>query len=629
MKKLMIALTAVAAAFAAHAVTPIAGENFNGKTLDQLSGWTSLGDSDISSTAYSFGKSGTVGAPDPYRLDAAAENLAIKTPLTTPAYYSITQQSMAGVYFDSLVKFTACDTDAEVPAGSDAKIMVWTKEIVGANEVVTGTNLMVTAGYFSDITGSITSKTYDCGSLANYDVALDGNDWCRLTIKAVSDISSAADGVAGFVVFVNAKAATIAGTGEALKIGVAGSYADNLSATCQIWEKNHRLFPSMVAMNQNISSVGFAGQGAVDDVAFYTGEPTDVGGNEFAKDSSAFTFTWTPADVTAISYAVAGGTSTAVDNLSSGTQLIGVKGATTVAVNVTYAAGKMAGTWTAADGATISGSTFTTAANGGSGVIVAQNIGATFNGQNYATISAALEDVNKAAAGTYMLALGNACTDQIEINNTAEGFNLVIDLKGQNITVADTAAIYIEAGAVTITNSLTTGGIVDSTGTGEYAVFSDGAVMIQAGQYEDSVEIGTGSSITGGKFKVQPAASLAPEGYEFVKDGDYYVLAKATYVAQIGDKKYATIQAALNDVKTGYESASPDVITLLTSVTTTGANPTPGALIGYGTNVVIDLNGQTWTETSGYYALLTGASSRFAIRPRVAASRRRAMVRWC
>lgn len=274
MKRLMITLSAAAMAFGlfADGVTLPVGEAFTGLT-DVPASITSPGDSAISEVAYTLSKN-AAGVPDQFVNEGAGNNLAIKTPFNAPAYYEPLTGgvSMNGLYFDSLVKFTACDEDAVVPDGSDAKIMVWVKE----DETVGTTNLMVTAGYFNG--DKTEAKIYDCGPLSDYDLTLDGTQWCRLTIKAYDEITTTGDNVGGFVLFVNAKTVTMAQDMEDRTIGTTGSYADSLTKKMALRNASYALFPSMAAADATtITGVGFAGQGAVDDLSFTDKAPTTDG----------------------------------------------------------------------------------------------------------------------------------------------------------------------------------------------------------------------------------------------------------------------------------------------------------------------------------------------------------------
>lgn len=280
MKKLMITLSAAVLAFGAFADGAfIAGDNFNGKALTDLTAWSGLTDDTaaISATPYSFSQEGTVGAPNEYREVAASDNLTLKTPFNSPASYTLSASgySIPGqLYFDSLVKFTACD---EAPGDYDgAKLIVWIKEEDDASQ-----KLMITAGKITS-DGPV-RQDYECGAPSDYDIGADG-DWCRLTIKAVADITDG-DIVPGFVVFVNGKAVTITTPKD---IGIDGTALTKVMA---LWKKSNQLFPSLVAQDATVKAVCFAGQGAVDDVCFTTVEPnnniTDPATEElteFAKD---------------------------------------------------------------------------------------------------------------------------------------------------------------------------------------------------------------------------------------------------------------------------------------------------------------------------------------------------------
>lgn len=277
MKKLMIAASAVALAFGLRAdVTALAKEGFAEPGTFTVTG---TDECSVSDTEYTCSSLGTIGAPDVWRGNGAGgKNMTVKTPFNAPATFAMAQTPMTGVYLDSMVKFTACD---EEPAATDiagAKIVVWVKEVEDGDTV--SQRLMVTAGYLSTVGNFPTLKHYDCGAPADYTITGD-TDWCRLTVKAIADISSEDLGVSAFVVFINGKAV---GISKDKDIGVAGSAKDSLAWNMIEWEKSHHLFPSMVQEDATLTSVGFAGQGSIDDLAFFTGEPTDVEGTQFAID---------------------------------------------------------------------------------------------------------------------------------------------------------------------------------------------------------------------------------------------------------------------------------------------------------------------------------------------------------
>ena len=91
-----------------------------------------------------------------------------------------------------------------------------------------------------------------------------------------------------------------------------------------------------------------------------------------------------------------------------------------------------------------------------------------------------------------------------------------------------------------------------------------------------------GTGVLGGNF-------LA-EGYVPVKDADgNYIVVEGTYVAQIGDVKYATLAEAVAAVPT---DGTETTITMLTDVDLTAT-----VTVEYGKNVVLDLNNHNITST--------------------------------
>lgn len=275
MKKLMIALSAVTLAMGVNA-TVIQGTTFND---GQTTGFTGLGDeSQISETPFEASSGENV---TDYSEESKGKNLAIKTKLDAPAYYELdSAASMEGTFFDSMVKFTYCDEDATIPTGSNAKLMVWVKETEAEGATAGSTNLMITAGYFADTEGKIDTKNYDCGPISGYGIA-GADDWARLTIKAIGDITES-DSFPGFNVFVNAKLARVI---KDKAIGVEGSKADSLTRVANEMKKGDYLFPSIIQdMEAQLTGVGFAGQGAIDNIAFTTSTLTDKEGLPFTDD---------------------------------------------------------------------------------------------------------------------------------------------------------------------------------------------------------------------------------------------------------------------------------------------------------------------------------------------------------
>lgn len=157
------------------------------------------------------------------------------------------------IYFDSMVQFTATE-DAVTPTAGD-KLVVWLQAVEAAEAVMDGeteveppvsasTNLMITAGVPGEGT-SINPVSYKVTN-----ISVKPNDWARLTIK-----SFLKDGVPYFSVFVN---------GVAVDTEVDNEFLS--------------LVDSETEGYTTITSVGFKGNGAVDDLVFTKTNPlgTDV-----------------------------------------------------------------------------------------------------------------------------------------------------------------------------------------------------------------------------------------------------------------------------------------------------------------------------------------------------------------
>ena len=540
MKKLMVALSAVALAFGVHAADgTIASENFNGSTDVPETITDAGGESTISTLPFSFSQKTNLGEPDEFRDGEAGNNLAVKTALAAPAYYEPTNMTsgvyMDGLYFDSLVKFTACDEDAAVPAGSDAKLMVWVKE----SEDQTKTNLMVTAGCLNS-ENVPTATIYDCGALSDYDV--DGaDDWCRLTIKAKADISDseAELGVPGFVVFVNGKAATMAafkqdGTAQDRTIGVSGSAVDHLSSINVIWEEAHQLFPSMIVQANKISSVGFAGQGAVDDLSFTTAEPTDASDNEFAKDPAVATVTW-PKDGSLESVKINGKDMT----VSAGSCTVAAGAVVTVeatpAENYMITGGTI-GEWTPAAGA--------------ENEITTARIAATVEIDGESTPCASLEDAITKIEGASKDALltlgGNSGAIVIDRSLAADSITVTIDLAGNTITPeeGDEWGIFVDGASVVVTDNSESVGTVNGGTAGSVASNVD--AVLAAGIFKGTTVMVIGV-VNGVKCDVDAKDSIDcldddQQWSEVDEDGLYTVIEKViekhSFILMIGAVEY-------------------------------------------------------------------------------------------
>ena len=302
MKKLMVMLSAAAMSFGLFAADEgfKAGDGFESATAESAftpsDPWSQGGSTAGTYTVKAYGTGEAYGkdVPAQYADDEANNNyLKVATTFGNPLLLNVPTADQTvgdGLYFDSLVKFTACDYEDD-PTYTDAKLLVYLKETDAEG---TETHLYVKAGQMTGVS-TVAPAVYDCGAWSK------GDDWVRLTVRAIND---ATDGelVPAFVVFVDGEP-----IGTQTAVGDA-AFVAALTPAAADWNLKlgvHSLFPSLsVGEAAKVVSVGFDGQGSIDDVAVTTTQPT------FAKDSDFLTITWDPAqvDVTVEGEPVSGGT---------------------------------------------------------------------------------------------------------------------------------------------------------------------------------------------------------------------------------------------------------------------------------------------------------------------------------
>lgn len=333
MKKLLIMLSAVALATGAFAdeeqtATLTSGtETFEGFVLDE-------GPVNISTNTISDGKKlwysagnadeGETGAVTAYAdgdtkpANGAASNanyLNVSTTTGTPLYRKLVahdnQEGLdadsdsvdigTGIFVDTYVQFSGSESAPELPP--DSKLVVWVQAIDfddkntaedTSDDIQGSTNLIVTAAMLSDA-GVPTATNFVIETAADFDF----EDWHRLTIRSIKEITSAGSMIAGFTVFVDgvqlaAKATQIAGAEAVTYHDLMGAYAyaDNLTDEAKAFYNNRQLFVSLVRnLNPNaqkLSAVGFDGSGKVDDVTVSDDRSAFV----FARGDFYFTLTW-------------------------------------------------------------------------------------------------------------------------------------------------------------------------------------------------------------------------------------------------------------------------------------------------------------------------------------------------
>jgi len=186
------------------------------------------------------------------------------------------------IYVDTLVQFTATPATDEVVANAGDKLMIYVQNVTNENGDVTGNELKVkTADYkpADDLMGIPESLTTNDIVLAS---SFDITKWYRLTVK-----SFVADGLLQFNIYLD---------------------GERLQSTMNLHGVDTYAFPSLLGTsNTQLAGVGFAGEGAVDELSFTTDAfPT-------ALD---FTLVW-PAGITPVGYTIGTATLVPIDGTAT------------------------------------------------------------------------------------------------------------------------------------------------------------------------------------------------------------------------------------------------------------------------------------------------------------------------
>ena len=433
--------------------------------------------------------------------DNGLQYLSIKTALGTGSLTrNFGEKAADGIYADMNVKFTAFDSDAEIP--QDAKIAVWVKEAEDGSY----TNLIVTAGYVDGMTR--TRRDYVVASNFKYD------EWHRVTIKAIGNTAAQAT---AFVVFLdptlddqlNPHGYALVSEDDKGTEGWLNGFSDSAKAFAEAGQ----LFPSMNA-GINLSEVAFSGTGDIDSVVV-----TDVVPFDEAKDKLFYTLTCgeniasfkvgTETITSSKQFLFEGATTVTVTDITpaegcfvdSDTDEISVEEATDYPVGKAKA---LAATVTLADGTVVKAASF-------------------------ADAIAAFAD----QGGTLTL---NAATTVVEGSDSLElAQDVVIDLNGKTLDLGEAT--------LTSTASLT---IKDETGLGiltaaeeAYALDAD-VLYVLGGNIMTYATYTTAAELSGGSF-IDPEAG-AEEFYlkEVVASGKAAVWNTETEMFDIGDAPITT-----------------------------------------------------------------------------------------
>lgn len=644
MKKLIATMAAIVTGFAAWAALPSSttfegsGEFSDGALVVDGTTWSTNGAPTLTQATYgSSAEAYQYSNVNARYADFSGENTAylnIKTTFGQPLerLNDVTVAADTPVYFDQLVKFTAADEEPNLELYTGEKLVIYALD---KSELETGatpaTNLMVVAGRRAG--SELSSATYDFGNI-------DVDAWHRLTIKAIKAYNNSE---LGFEIFLDGVALSYAGTDKAYDATAVASLPTGAAALNQA----QKIVASLVSSTLTITAVGFDGQGAIDDVMATTTSP-----GTWADDKNV-TLNWTPATLTALSYAAHGQTTTLdATGLAAGSAAIPYMADMTIAVTPRFASNwafdrfVVTGGWD-------DGMTLHITADDASATLVAKDVtprieyvvGDTTN--YYPTFAAALADVSSGTLKLKMpvsVGLNGALTE----GTIGSGANITIDLNGQTITGVATDfpgfVFNVLGGSLTIMDSSgdNSGRVVMGSGTMYAGVVNVGSLdndhigtlAISGGTLEGAVVVDPGdpdptegypageASLTGGKYKYAAnttsdaftLAGFVAEGYAAAKDvaeaPAYWVvsaLPKATVTLTYESSKVSVSGVANGDQvavgstitvtatpETGYENA---VITIndvvQSSYTVTQADVSGGVTIS------VAVTATEWTIT--YY----------------------------
>ena len=239
----------------------------------------------------------------------------------------------ADTYVDTLVQFTVTPgTDPVDHTEGVDKLMVYLKEMTNGVGTVTGTNLVVKAGYldFGEEGPLFQVKDYPVPESVKTIVP---GQWYRLTVKLFKNVA-AGEGVA-----IQAFVVSIDGTELTYSVAPYNTSAEGIDAVVNM-ELYGDLFESKMllsmtstddATTSKLTAVGFAGEGKVDDLIITTEDPD-------TPASTAVDFTLALGEgVSAVTYVIG---STEAET----TKDVELFGSSVTIKNVDYVAGYTAGT---------------------------------------------------------------------------------------------------------------------------------------------------------------------------------------------------------------------------------------------------------------------------------------------
>ena len=487
-----------------------------------------------------------------------------------------TAQSIGdGIYFDSMVQFTATDAlDANAGSESD-KLILWLRDNGDGT-----TNLVVTAGYIND-EYNVQSKNYVVQN------SVQADKWYRLTIQAIAGaVSAPGKAYVGYAIYIDGEKATYS-TEEAAFDGETGYEVGSPYNNYLYNGSVHALYPSLKSWDatgvNTFTAVAFSGVGAVDDIMFTT-NAYDVA---FTAPPASLTVDWTVGIATVtITRGEEAPIVIATEGVAGSTNIT-EKGSYTIAATVQT--GYVAATVSQAQ-VTIENTEETVNVSTVEGY-------AEINGTLYATLAEAVAAAQSGA--TVKLYKGNDLgADTLVINNQNA---FVLDLNGQVLSGSNSDGVISVGSALTIIDSIGGGAVSNTTDEAVAVLVAGGSLVIGYAENDMGAnfvgQVGVDNeeplSIVRGKFYPDDATTIG--GY--VAPGSVgnmvencYVVAPDTgvKVAQIGETTYETLADAVA------AAANGDTVTLLDNITL-DARVEPN--VGANTAITIDLGGFTLTRT--------------------------------
>ena len=209
------------------------------------------------------------------------------------------------VYIDTMVQFTVTPAGDTVEAGEADKLMIYLAEVTNETGVVTGTNLMVKAAQYSRADGFTVLEdvfTETDVEISNAEVV--AGTWYNLRVTSYVE-----NGITLFTIKLDNN--------------------ELVSSTPLYTDNAKKIFPALTGKDDTtLTYVGFAGEGMVDNLTVATLEP---------QTTVDFTFTWTTAGISAVTYTIGDGTVVKDYPVTSGNPIVNLDPDATITIAVTPA----------------------------------------------------------------------------------------------------------------------------------------------------------------------------------------------------------------------------------------------------------------------------------------------------